>query len=286
MNKFRITTDYIENTGSIKNITICHISDIHMSKNIKYHYLERLITSIKQLKPDYIMITGDTIDNPCTITNDKIAELITFITKLGTICKVFISIGNHDIISNDDFQVFKDLNKIDNIYVLDNKSYHDEYIYVAGLDLPINYYYNVARDESIDVLKSFLDNQNELINHKYTNIPSVLLVHSPIKLTDNSVINKLANYDLILCGHTHNGMVPPWLNFLFKSNMGLIAPNKELFPKIAKGKIEKEINGKKITIIINGAITKLSRQAGLIFRNLNFLWNGDINKIIIKKEGK
>ena len=82
-------------------------------------------------------------------------------------------------------------------------------------------------------------------------------------------------------------MVPKWLDFLFRKNTGIIAPNKNLFPKIAKGKIEKEVNNKTITIIINGAITKLSRQAGKFFSSLNFLWNGDVNKIIItKKEGR
>ena len=59
------------------------------------------------------------------------------------------------------------------------------------------------------------------------------------------------NYDLILAGHTHNGMVPDWLNFLFKENSGIVAPNMHFFPEIAKGKIVKAIDKKTITIIIN-----------------------------------
>ena len=39
-----------------------------------------------------------------------------------------------------------------------------------------------------------------------------------------------------------------------------------------------------ITLIINGAYTKLSRRSGAIFSNLNFLYNKSVNKIIIRKK--
>ena len=119
---------------------------------------------------------------------------------------------------------------------------------------------------------------SKLYNPKITSSPD------DIKLTEKSVLERLRNFDLILCGHTHNGMVPDFLNFLFKGNMGIISPRKNLFPKIAKGKIEKEINNHKITIIINGAITKLSNQSGKILSNLNFIYNKSVNKIIIRKK--
>ena len=79
-------------------------------------------------------------------------------------------------------------------------------------------------------------------------------------------------------------MVPDFLEFLFRDNMGIIAPNKQLFPLIAKGKIEKNIGKKILTIIINGGYTKLSKKSGKILSNLNFLYNKSVNKILIKRK--
>ena len=74
-------------------------------------------------------------------------------------------------------------------------------------------------------------------------------------------------YDLLLSGHTHNGMVPKILNKLLKKNQGIIAPNKKLFPEIARGKIEVNMFNKKITLIedIKPLLTELRR----IGNNLN-----------------
>ena len=66
--------------------------------------------------------------------------------------------------------------------------------------------------------------------------------------------------------------------------MGIVAPNKDIFPKIARGKLEYNINNKNITIIINSAITRLSLRSGKILSKLNFLYNSSVNKIIIRKK--
>ena len=277
MNKIKTTTDIVYNNNTKKNITIVHISDIHFNKNTKYKNLEKIINYIYKLKPDYIMITGDTIDVP-KITKDKkkINELVLFLTKLAEIAKVLISLGNHDVIIDEDYNFF---NKLDDLY-----SYHDEFIYVLGITLPNCYYYNIMGGESTEALIEQLDSLKMKIAKMPKNLPKIALIHSPIKLTENGVIDRLKNFDLVLCGHTHNGMVPDILNFLFKGNVGIISPRKGLFPKIAKGKIEREIGNNKVTIIINGAITKLSQQSGKILSKLNFVYNKSVNKIIIRKK--
>lgn len=285
MNKIKTTTDIVYNNNTKKNITIVHISDIHFNKNTKYKNLEKIINYIYKLKPDYIMITGDTIDVP-KITKDKkkINELVLFLTKLAEIAKVLISLGNHDVIIDEDYNFFNKLDDLYNIYILNNTSYHDEFIYVLGITLPNCYYYNIMGGESTEALIEQLDSLKMKIAKMPKNLPKIALIHSPIKLTENGVIDRLKNFDLVLCGHTHNGMVPDILNFLFKGNVGIISPRKGLFPKIAKGKIEREIGNNKVTIIINGAITKLSQQSGKILSKLNFVYNKSVNKIIIRKK--
>ena len=285
MNRFKLTTDIIYNSKAKKDLTIVHISDIHFSKITKPKMLNRLINYVNSLNPDYIMITGDTLDVPWIVKeHDKMKELWSFFDNLSHITKVLISIGNHDVLSNEDFDFFSDLDKIDNIYVLNNTSYHDEYIYTMGITLPGDYYYNVTHDESLEVLLNSLDNLKVKLSKMPKHVPKIALIHSPIKLTEKSTLERLRDFDIILCGHTHNGMVPDCINFLFRANRGIISPRNNLFPKIAKGKINTDINNHKITIIINGGITKLSKQSGKILSNLNFIYNKSVNKIIIRKK--
>lgn len=285
MNRIKTKTDIIYNNYLKKDITIVHISDIHFSINTKFKVLDKISNEIRKIKPDYIMITGDLIDEP-SITNDKkkIKELLTFLSNIAKISKVFVSLGNHDIFTDDDIKFFNKINDLYNIYILNNKSYQDEYVYVTGFTLPYNYYYNITGNESPRILANYLDDFKKLINKLPKNTFKIALIHSPICLTDKIVVDRLHEYDLILSGHTHNGMVPDMLEFIFPKNRGIISPRKGLFPEIARGKIEQNVDNKIMTIIINGAITKLSNRSGLIFRNLNFLYNKSVNKIIIKRK--
>lgn len=288
MNRIKKTTDIVYNTNTKKDLTIIHISDIHFNTNTSLSKLNKLTTEIKKNNPDYIMISGDLIDEPKIIKNKyKIKELLQFLSNLSEITKIFISLGNHDIFSPEDLKFFNKLNELKNIYILDNDCYKDEFIYISGITLPNNYYYNITHEESSEVLVKHLTNNRKLISKLPRELPKVILIHSPIKLTNKEVLNKLKEYDLILSGHTHNGMVPGILKSLFPKNKGLIAPNKTLFPEIAKGKIEVNQDNKKITIIINGAITKLSSKSSKILSKLNIVYPMSINKIIItKKRGK
>ena len=79
-------------------------------------------------------------------------------------------------------------------------------------------------------------------------------------------------------------MVPELIGKLIKNNIGIVSPRKGLFPNNARGKVEIPVGSKKITIIINGAITKLSYSAGKIFSKLNILYKMSVNKIIIRKK--
>lgn len=285
MSRIEQKTNIIYNLVTKKDITIIHIADIHYNINTKPNKLFKLVEEINKQKPDYIMITGDLIDEP-KITKNKyhIKKLLQFLDSLSNITKVFISLGNHDVFQEEDFKFFRKINEINNIYVLNDECYRDEFIYISGITLPNNYYYNITYDESPDALIKHLSNNRKLISNLPKELPKVCLIHSPIKLTEKSVLNKLKEYDLILSGHTHSGMVPSILNPFFKNNSGLIAPNKRLFPKIAKGSIVTHIDNKEITLIINGAITKLSLKSSKILSKLNFIYPMSINKIIITKK--
>lgn len=285
MNKVKIKEDIIYNRHVKKEIVIAHVADIHYSLKTSKKDLDKLFYGIKGISPDYLMITGDLVDEAeITHNYDKIKNLVGILSEIAKFTKVLISIGNHDVLCNNDYSFFRKLNDLYNIYVLDNRCYQDEFIYVAGFTLPMDYYYNINKSENEEILVSFLDSQIDLIKNLPSNKPKIALIHSPIRLASQNVLKRLNNYDLILSGHTHNGMVPEFLNFVFKDNMGIIAPNNKLFPEIAKGKIVKSIGKKEITIIINGAYTKLSKKSGKILCNLNFMYNKSVNKITIRKK--
>jgi predicted MPP superfamily phosphohydrolase len=285
MNRIKTKLDIVYNENTKKDIIIVHISDIHFNINITSKRLKRISDYINKMKADYIMITGDLIDDTKVIDNkNKIKELLVFLSDIAKNTKVFIALGNHDVFKDEDYKFFNKINDLYNIYVLNNTSYQDEFIYVTGFTLPNEFYYNINGAENKEVLSDFLNSHKELINKLPNDKPKILLMHSPITVSQNDILKILHEYDLILSGHTHNGMVPDILNFLFKGNVGIISPYKTFFPEVAKGKIEKDIDNKKMTIIINGAYTKLSKKSGSILSNLNFVYDKSVDKILVRKK--
>lgn len=281
MKNIEIVKNILSSKKLKKDITFIHIGDIHYNETTSTKKLEYIKYAIEDAHPDYIFITGDLLDRPkITKNKEKIKLLVSWLNSLGNIAKVFISLGNHDIILEEDYKFFNKLNDINNIYVLNNQSYEDENVFISGFTLPTNYYYNIEKHEDEDALLETLQNNFNLV----TNLPKkkykVALIHSPILLSEKKVVEKLKEYDLILSGHMHNGLIPRILDKIIKNNYGLISPDKRLFAKNTRGKIKT----KYYTIIITGGITKLSPSSTKILSKLNGLYPISINKITVKGE--
>lgn len=281
MKNIEIVKNILSSKKLKKDITFIHIGDIHYNETTSTKKLEYIKYAIEDAHPDYIFITGDLLDRPkITKNKEKIKLLVSWLNSLGNIAKVFISLGNHDIILEEDYKFFNKLNDINNIYVLNNQSYEDENIFISGFTLPTNYYYNIEKHEDENALLETLQNNFNLV----TNLPKkkykVALIHSPILLSEKKVVEKLKEYDLILSGHMHNGLIPRILDKIIKNNYGLISPDKRFFAKNTRGKIKT----KYYTIIITGGITKLSPSSTKILSKLNGLYPISINKITVKGE--
>lgn len=281
MKNIEIVKDILSSKKLKKDITFIHIGDIHYNETTSAKKLEYIKYAIEDAHPDYIFITGDLLDRPkITKNKEKIKLLVSWLNSLGNIAKVFISLGNHDIILEEDYKFFNKLNDINNIYVLNNQSYEDENVFISGFTLPTNYYYNIEKHEDENALLETLQNNFNLV----TNLPKkkykVALIHSPILLSEKKVVEKLKEYDLILSGHMHNGLIPRILDKIIKNNYGLISPDKRFFAKNTRGKIKT----KYYTIIITGGITKLSPSSTKILSKLNGLYPISINKITVKGE--
>lgn len=273
-NKFKIRYTDIYNKYAKKDIKVCFISDIHINTDVKVSILDKIIEFIKEYNPNYICIGGDLIDNMSVTLNDKLANVTkNFLTKLGEITKTFLIYGNHDfIIHKKDLKKLEhsnfwgEVSKIPNIYILDNNYYLDNNIYIMGYTLKDEFYHNDKKCEDADEFYEDFKANPRLYSNLPDNVIKIGLIHSPEIFKNIDNVNLLKNFDLILCGHFHNGCVPYFLDD--DDNNGIIAPSKKLFPKYARGYREFK-NGLKI--ITGGGITTISKESGIILRPLNSL---------------
>lgn len=270
---------------NINNKKILFFSDIHYSGIKDINKLNYLYNKIKNMKVDYICISGDIIDN-----NEAIKEetnkilLIDWFKKISNKGKVLINIGNHDKYSSKnhkeevfDTKFWDRLNNINNVYVLNNNSYKDNYIYCFGYTQSYDYYYKYKNESEEIMIKEI--NKYKVNKNIEEDKLNILLLHSPICVCNSNIKPLLNKYDLILTGHMHNGLVLPILDEIFKNNRGIIAPNKGLFPKISRGiKIDKNI------LIISSGITKLSNMTNILLRWINIFFPIGINIIEISNK--
>ena len=77
----------IYNISNKLNKKIVLISDIHYYSKKDVFRLNNIYNNIKKINPNYICITGDTIEKSSVF---DLELLIDWLNKLTTICKVFI----------------------------------------------------------------------------------------------------------------------------------------------------------------------------------------------------
>lgn len=284
--------NYVVENNKVINKRIVLISDIHYGPDFKKEKINLLLTKLKELKPEYIVLTGDLIDNT-NILEDLIikSEVKKFLKELTTITKVIMCIGNHDqfVLKKRAFRCeyefdsnkkwFKEIRQIPNLVLLDNEIYEENNLSFIGFTPSFNYY----DKEDKEVLLSELKNKLPAIKENTYNI---LLIHSPINVLNEKTIKEtnLKNVSLILSGHTHNGMMPPILDDLIKGNKGIFSPDGTWFWKTKNTRGKYEIANK--ILIVNGAITKIHGCSPKFFVLLNELFPMSIDIIDLKGESK
>ena len=230
------------------------ISDIHYYNKSIIATLNLVLQKIKELKPDYICITGDLVDDKNIIDKE---DLVNFIKELSLISTVLISLGNHEYYYNHkltksyDYKLFNQIEKLDNVYVLNNKSKKIDNVNFIGISLPFEYY---DSNEKSNYLIEFMNKKYPRLKKDF----NVLLCHSPYQITNPKILDKLkcSSYiSLILSGHMHAGLTLKCLKKLLNGR-GFISPQGRIFNKYCYG-IYKYKN---INSIISTGITKLSKS--------------------------
>ena len=216
------------------NKKVVVISDIHYYNCKDKKKLTKVLYKIKLLKPDFICIPGDLVDE-AKIYDEN--ELINWLSILKDIAKVIISLGNHELfitkkhVKTINQALIDRINKIDNVVILDNTIYKCDNINFIGITMPFEYYYQYNEDKNYFI--DFFNKQFKKIDGGY----NILLCHSPISISKREVLDNLIigkKLDLILCGHMHGGITPNFLKKFLKGR-GLISPRRTILQRNCYG---------------------------------------------------
>ncbi len=220
---YSITTDKLDT-----KVKFVFISDLH-NKEYGENNID-LISKIKEQSPDFIAVGGDMV-NKYSADDRVMKELL---PNLVQTAPTYCVLGNHELTLAEQIDFKSDINST-GAKLLDNEAVtlniNGEEILLGGMsDFP--YYEFNAPDFETDERYFWED-----FKERSKNCFSILLNHQPEYLSD---ITQDCNIDLIMCGHTHGGLIQiPFVG-------GLFAPNQGFFPKYDKG--EFDLNGTKMII--------------------------------------
>ncbi|WP_061223708.1 metallophosphoesterase [Leptospira weilii] len=190
-----ISVDVFEKNlhSSLDGFRIVQISDIHIGPTIKKRFLESVVKTVNELKPDLVAITGDLVDGPVSKLAHHITPLADLKSKHGT----FFVTGNHEYYSGA-LSWIRELKK-HNIQVLLNENqilkHGKANLTLAGVtDLKAG---SILVEHKTDPYRAMKG--GEKTDYK------ILLAHQP-----NSVFEGAdAGFNLQLSGHTHGGQYFP-----------------------------------------------------------------------------
>ena len=269
----------------VKDTKIAIIADIHYCPNYNEDILKNIYKQLLKAKPQYLVVAGDILDR----SNYKHEGLIEFFKKISKEMTIIVILGNHDnyietkekkVIEGYNKEFIEELLKIDNTYLLRDEKKIIDNICFYGFDL--SFYHYIKDKESYN---SFCQEITKFKTNLDPNNYNITIIHSPVNIYKYIKRNpdcNLAKSDLIISGHTHNGVLPYWfsniINKMFKTNRSLASPYRFLFPKYAQGRVYKPVDG-----IIYEGIKKLSNSSGFL-HHFDFIFHKKIKLITIKKE--
>ena len=185
---------------------IVQLSDLHGSRFGEGN--ARLIEKVRAEEPELIALTGDFLDEGKT--ERELPELEALVRELAAIAPVYFVSGNHDWASGEAYTLFETLEAagavcLRNEYLRLERG--GDSIVLAGVDDPNGPAEMAEPDEFVAQLREEAPEDFVL-----------LLAHRAYWAERYPGLD----VDLILCGHTHGGVVRlPFVGGLAASNMGL-----------------------------------------------------------------
>ncbi len=188
-NRFEVVTVALPSAKLGKTIRALQLSDVHLGSRSP-RFLNRVVSASNALNPDVVFITGDLVDGSQMTRSDLAA--------LGTLnAPAYFVIGNHEryVDCDEICEKLRDLG----IHVLRDDSalarIGDVELCVTGID-------DAEEPGQVESVLPTLEPIWESASNPY----SILLYHRPDGL--EAAADK--HFDLMLCGHTHNGQLAPF----------------------------------------------------------------------------
>nr|WP_319998659.1 metallophosphoesterase [uncultured Draconibacterium sp.] len=205
----RISEVDIPMKGLTNEITVAHLSDVHIGHFWGPKTLQKIVDKTNAQHPDVVFITGDLFDGKIRL-NTKSLEPLKHLNA-----PVYFVEGNHDGYSGAK-EVKDNLREI-GVTVLENEVTHFNQIQIIGLNhmRADNSKEEIPEKRKRPSIRSVLDELN-----LFPGKPTVLLHHSP----DGIEFANQHGVDLYLAGHTHNGQLFPFnfvVKMVYKYNKGL-----------------------------------------------------------------
>lgn len=249
------TAVYSEKTDKINgSVRVVLISDLHRTKFGADN--EQLVERTAEQHPDIIAVDGDMLERD--YTQDELDDLVGLFERLVRIAPVYFSVGNHDYCA-----FFKVIDQLGGDYLcgieknealtrLENTGavfLENEYrdIEVNGQKIRIGGFYGHAMQMEYDLQDggaSWARRKAFLQEFCGTDSYKLMLSHRPESFVRRSTEADW-DIDLILCGHTHNGV----LSLPF--GLGAIWGSEGLFPKHDRGEFK---IGTRSTMIITAGL--------------------------------
>ena len=224
-------------------LTIAHISDLHNKDG------RQAIESMRNRKPDIIVITGDLVlrrrpkDDMLIVQSEK--NVLPFLSECAQIATTYMSLGNHEIMLNqDDF----DLIAQTGVELLDNRFVKTDKYVIGGLTSAYvsRYRREIEEMEAGEkaaegtkagrylIPKPFWRPRMQESDYAwldtFVKVPRyrILLSHHPEYWCLEEPMLSNRDIDLVLSGHAHGGQFR-----LF--GQGFFAPGQGWFPKYTSG---------------------------------------------------
>ena len=234
-------------------LTIAHISDLHNKDG------RQAIESMRNRKPDIIVITGDLVlrrrpkDDMLIVQSEK--NVLPFLSECAQIAPTYMSLGNHEVMLNqDDLELISQTG----VELLDNRFVKTDKYVIGGLTSAYvsryrseieemeagekaaegtkagRYLIPKTRAGRYPILKPFWRPKMQESDYEwldtFVKVPRyrILLSHHPEYWCLEEPMLSNRDIDLVLSGHAHGGQFR-----LF--GQGFFAPGQGWFPKYTSG---------------------------------------------------
>lgn len=228
-NKRLVTREYVIESNKIsKDCRIVFLSDMHDNEFGEDN--TRLVSSVKNAKPDYILIGGDMITAHPGCSYEKAVKLVSDLYAIDV--PIIYGMGNHEYrmdLYREDYgdgydKLVDELTRAGATVVRNEAvSFDESNIDVQGLMIDRVYYkrWKGRQVPTVDVI-------NEYTGERDDSKLRIMLAHNPEYFDVYS-----ACADIVLSGHVHGGIaVLPILG-------GVVSPRLTLFPKYDGGRFVK-----------------------------------------------